>query len=51
LLLHVKAITSLIHDWVAMMGRSLILHVQGRNQPRKNARYKPHPSLAYKRAA
>ena len=51
LLLHVQTITSLIHDWAAMMGRSLIRHVQGRNQPRKNARHKPHPSQAYKRAA
>ncbi len=51
LLLHVQTITSLIHDWAAMMGRSLIRHVQGRNQPRKNSRHKPHPSQAYKRAA
>jgi len=29
LLLHVQVITSLIHDWAAMMGRSLIRHVQG----------------------
>jgi hypothetical protein len=51
LLLQVQTITSLIHDWAAMMGRSLIRHVQGRNQPRKNTRHKPHPSQAYKRAA
>jgi len=51
LLLHVQSIALLIHDWAAMMGRSLIRHVQGRNQPRKNTRHKPHPSQAYKRAA
>ena len=51
LLLQVQSIASLIHDWAAMMGRSLIRHVQGRNQPRKNTRHKPHPSQAYKRAA
>ena len=42
---------SLIHDWAAMMGRSLIRHALGRNQPRKNTRHKPHPTQAYKRAA
>ncbi|MDZ4187362.1 MAG: transposase, partial [Hydrogenophaga sp.] len=51
LLLQVQTITSLIHDWAAMMGRSLIRHLQGRHQPRKNTRHKPHPSQAYKRAA
>jgi hypothetical protein len=50
LLLQVQTITSLIHDWAAMMG-PLIRHVQGRNQPRKNTRHKSHPSQAYKRAA
>jgi hypothetical protein len=51
LLLHAQDLASLIHDWAAVMGRSLIRHMQGRNQPRKNTRYKPHPSQAYKRAA
>lgn len=51
LLLHPQDLASLIHDWAAMMGRSLIRHVQGRNQPRRNTRHKPHPSQAYKRAA
>jgi hypothetical protein len=26
-------LASLIHDWTAVMGRYLIRHVQGRNQP------------------
>jgi len=51
LLLQAQTITSLIHDWAAMMGRSLIRHVQRRHQPRKNTRHKPLPSQAYKRAA
>ena len=51
LLLHAQDLASLIHDWAAVMGRSLIRHVQRRNQPRKNTRYKPHPSQAYKQAA
>jgi hypothetical protein len=51
LLLHTQDLASLIHDWAAMMARSLIRHVKGRSQPRRNTRYKPHPSQAYKRAA
>ena len=51
LLLNIQELASLIHDWAAMMGRSLIRHVKGRSQPRRNTRYKPHPSQAYKRAA
>lgn len=51
LLLNIQELASLIRDWAAMMGRSLIRHVKGRSQPRRNTRYKPHPSQAYKRAA
>ena len=51
LLLHTQDLVLLIRDWAAMMGRSLIRHVKGRSQPRRNTRYKPHPSQAYKRAA
>lgn len=51
LLLHTHDLASLIRDWAAMMGRSLVRHVQGRNQPRPTSRHKPHPSQAYKRAA
>jgi hypothetical protein len=51
LLLNIQDLASLIHDWAAMMGCSLIRHVKGRSQPRRNTRYKPHPSQAYKRAA
>jgi hypothetical protein len=51
LLLHTQDLASLIRDWAAMMGRSLVRHVQGRQQPRRNTRHKPHPSQAYKRAA
>jgi hypothetical protein len=50
LLLNIQELASLIRDWAAMMGRSLIRHVKGRSQPRRNTRYKPHPSQAYKRA-
>jgi hypothetical protein len=51
LLLRTQDLASLIHDWAAVTGRYLIRHVQRRNQPHKNTRYKPHPSQAYKRAA
>lgn len=51
LLLHAHELPSLIHDWAAMMGRSLIRHLPGRSQPRHNSKHKPHPSQAYKRAA
>lgn len=51
LMLHSQDLVLLIRDWAAMMGRSLIRHVKGRSQPRRNTRYKPHPSQAYKRAA
>jgi hypothetical protein len=51
LLLHTQNLALLIHDWAAMMGRSLIRHVKGRSQPRRNTQRKPHPSQAYKRAA
>jgi hypothetical protein len=51
LLLNIQELALLIRDWAAMMGRSLIRHVKGRSQPRRNTRYKPHPSQGYKRAA
>jgi hypothetical protein len=51
LLLHVHELPSLIRDWAAMMGRSIVRHLPGRSQPRQNTKHKPHPSQAYKRAA
>jgi len=51
LLLHAHSLAALINEWAFAMRRSLIRHIQGRSQPRKNTRHKPHPSQAYKRAA
>lgn len=51
LLLLSHNLASLIQDWAAMMERSLIRHVPGRQQPRRHSTHKPHPSQAYKHAA
>ena len=51
LLLVVKAAVQIVHDCAQTLGRSLIRHVAGQTRIRKQSKYKPHPSQAYKRPA